>query len=594
MRIRCVVIIALFFCAAISVSSQDVEYSFNGQDGNIFYHTVEQGQTVYAISIMYHVSEEDIYRLNPSSREYIKIGEQLKIPQKNTFDPTKESDIYIFHTIQPLETIYGVSRKYNITEEQLAYANLGLTTQSFAAGKTIRIPADKMQTTPVTEKRAVVKEIEYTVKRRETMFSICRTFRVTEEQLKAHNPTLRNGLRAGMVIKIPVETEEVVVVQRNQNETDINMLLNYRNTSAKVDVVRIALLLSFQNTDTRITQTRTEFYEGMLLAVKELRDLGIAIELTPLDIGTGIQKTNEILKNEPLGNYNLIIGGETNEQIELIANFALKNGIKHVIPFSSSCESITSTNANVFQVNTSSQHLHSYVTSWACSLFANYNIIFVNTNDQKEDKTPFVRAFKSDLTQRSITFRNVDYNANSFSTDIRSSLSASKPNLIVPSSSSIETLDKIRGPLRSLLETRSATQITLFGYPEWQKYTDEVNNNYLEDFYALNTHFFPSFYANNLSSEIPQFKVKYMYWYNKNMINSYPKYALLGYDIGMFFISAIHSFGSNFENNIRQVNYKTLQNGFRFERVNNWGGFMNTNLYMVNYKRDYTITRSER
>lgn len=76
--------------------------------------------------------------------------------------------------------------------------------------------------------------------------------------------------------------------------------------------------------------------------------------------------------------------------------------------------------------------------------------------------------------------------------------------------------------------------------------------------------------------------------------NAYPKYALLGYDLGMFFISAIHLFGSNFENNIRQVNYKSLQNGFRFERVNNWGGFMNTNLYMVNYKRDFTITRAEK
>ena len=78
------------------------------------------------------------------------------------------------------------------------------------------------------------------------------------------------------------------------------------------------------------------------------------------------------------------------------------------------------------------------------------------------------------------------------------------------------------------------------------------------------------------------------------MINSYPKYALLGYDLGMFFISAIYSFGTGFENHIRQVNYESLQNGFRFERVNNWGGFMNTNLYMINYKRDFTIIRAEK
>jgi hypothetical protein len=27
--------------------------------------------------------------------------------------------------------------------------------------------------------------------------------------------------------------------------------------------------------------------------------------------------------------------------------------------------------------------------------------------------------------------------------------------------------------------------------------------------------------------------------------------------------------------------------------VNNWGGFINTNLFIVHYKNDYTVTRSE-
>jgi LysM repeat protein len=575
------------------VYSQEVEFSLNGRDGKIFYHTVEQGQTVYGLSIMYHVSEEDIYNLNPSSREYIKIGEKLKIPQKDTFNPAIRDDLYIFHTIQPGETLYGVSRNYNITQEQLADANLGLTPQTFAAGKTIRVPIDQMQAVPVTEKRMVTKEIEYTVKRRETMYSIRRTFNVTDEQLKQLNPALaKNGLKAGMVLKIPVETEETVVISANQSEIDINTLLAYRNISAKVDVVKVAVLLPF--TDARITQARTEFYEGMLMAFLEMLDLGVSLEWNALDIGTGTQKVNEILRGGLLGNYNLIIGGETNEQIELIADYALKNRIKYVVPFSSTCESLTSTNANVFQVFPASQHLHSYVTAWACALFSNYNIIFVNTNDSKEDQTPFVRAFKADLTQRSIAFRNIDYNVNTFSDDISGSLSATKPNLIVPLSSSLETLNKIKGPLRALTETRSATQITLFGYPKWQTYTDDVKDNYLEDFYALNTYFYTSFYANNLSPEIQQFKVKYKYWFNKNMMNAYPKYAILGYDLGMFFVSAIHSFGTNFENNIRQVNYKSLQNGFRFERVNNWGGFMNTNLYMVNYRKDFTITRADK
>ena len=589
----CIISISMFFVTAFSLLSQDVPFSLNGPEENIFYHTVEQGQTVYGISIMYNVSEEDIYRLNPSSREFIKIGEILKIPQKGTLNVSSEvtDKMYVFHTIQPKETLFGVSRTYNLTVEDLTVANPGLTSQTFAAGRNIRIPVVGAQL-PITEKRTVIKEIDYTVKRRETMYSLCRTFNVTSDQLISLNPELSKGLKAGMVIKIPVETEETVTIMpSDRNEYDISALMAYRNNYQKVDVIKIALLLPFTTSDKRISDTRTEFYEGFLLAVKNMRDSGIVIDLSLYDIGDGVQKTQEILRNEPFLNTNLLIGGNTNEQtIELIADFALKNGIKYVDPFSARSDYLSSRNASVFQVNTPYQYLYAYATALGCSLFSNYNIVFVTTreNDPREDKTPFVRTFKADLTQRNIPFRDLTYNEGTFATDINAFLSSTKPNVFVPLSSSLETLNKIRGPLRTIADSRPSNQITLFGYPEWQRYADEC----LEDFYALNTHIYTSFYANSLSADVQQFNAKYTYWFNKNMNPAYPKYAMLGYDIGMFFISAIHSFGANFENNLRQVNYDSLQYGFHFERVNNWGGFINTNLYIVRYQKDFTITRS--
>ena len=589
---RCIITISLFCITTLSLFSQNVGVSLNGQEGNIFYHTVEQGQTVYGISIMYNVSEEDIYRLNPSSREFIKIGETLKIPQKETLNVSNKviDNVYVFHTIQPKETLFGVSRTYNLTVEDLTKANPGISPQTFAVGKNIRIPVALTQL-PITEKRTVTKEIDYTVKRRETIFSLCKTFNITSDQLLQLNPELSKGLKAGMVIKIPVETDEIVTIAPDQNEYDINVLMANRNSYQKVDVIKIALLLPFITSDKRISETRIEFYEGFLLAVQNMRNSGIPIELWLYDIGDGIQKTKEVLQNEQLISMNLLIGGNTNEQtIELIADFALKNGSKYVVPFSARSDQLTSSNASIFQVNTPYQYLYPYATAMGCSLFSNYNIVFVasSDNDTREDKAQFVRTFKADLAQRNISFRDITYNQGTFTTDINAFLSSTKPNLIVPMSSSLEILNKIKGPLRVLTESKPTNYITLFGYPEWQRYTDEC----LEDFYMLNTHIYSSFFANSMSPDIQQFNAKYTYWFNKNMIQAYPKYAMLGYDIGMFFISAIHSFGANFENNIRQVNYDSLQYGFNFERVNNWGGFINTNLYMVRYQKDFTITRS--
>ena len=81
-----------------------------------FFHTIERGQTVYAIATMYGVTPDDIYRLNPDSKEGIKAGATLKIPQRDIVGGTakKQDGNYIFHTIQPKETLYSLSIRYTV------------------------------------------------------------------------------------------------------------------------------------------------------------------------------------------------------------------------------------------------------------------------------------------------------------------------------------------------------------------------------------------------------------------------------------------------------------------------------------------------
>ena len=88
----------------------------SGQDNNVFFHTIEKGQTVYAIATMYGVTPDDIYRLNPDSKEGIKAGATLKIPQRDIVGGTakKQDGNYIFHTIQPKETLYSLSIRYTV------------------------------------------------------------------------------------------------------------------------------------------------------------------------------------------------------------------------------------------------------------------------------------------------------------------------------------------------------------------------------------------------------------------------------------------------------------------------------------------------
>lgn len=582
-----------------------------------FSHTIERGQTVYAIATMYGVSTEDIYRLNPDSRNGIKAGDTLLIPQQKAATEKAESasatQNYTFHTIQKKETLYAVSMRYKVPATEIVKANPGLTAKTFTIGRTIRIPnfidaEENAVSKPSVKTETVVTEEEYKIARRETMYSLCKKFNISSHELIKRNPVLKKGVKAGTIIYVPVtKTEEVVVNDLKHDailsETEVNALLDKTENIEKLNQIKVALLLPFKDGQSSHATSRfVEYYEGMLLAVDSLKNMGASISLSVYDTGTGTAKLNKILKEDALKESNLIIGAVQNDQIAQIAQFAETNQIKYVIPFTSKNDNVLS-NSMIFQVNTPHSYLYSKAAQAGCELFAEDNIIIVNIND-KDVKKDFITAFKTELKDKNIKYKEINYKGETFSSDILALMDKNKKNVVLPTSSSLDALQLIKTPLRSLAETgieetdsanpenknRFVYNISMFGYPEWQTYMREA----LEDFYVLDTYIYTNFYADNLSDRIHNFYNSYKYWYSKTLINTFPKYGILGFDTGMYFLGAIHKYGINFEKNIDKISYPSLQTGFDFHRVNNWGGFINTNVFVVHYKKDYTVTRDER
>lgn len=595
-KISVYALIMLLSFTSVSLYSQNNKthvVTSNGQSSDTFNHTIERGETVYAIATMYGVSVQDIYRLNPESKESIKAGSTLKIPQRDAVAAPagKKGEDFLYHTIQPKETLYSLSTKYAVPATAIIDANPGLSAATFTIGKNIRIPATQIEQLPATEKKMVTKEIEYTIEKKETMYRICRKFNISSTELVEYNPSLKDGIKAGMVIKIPVRTEEnVTETAEIPKEREVNALLSAPKDIQRVNMIKVAILLPFM-ADEAASASRSrfvEYYEGFLLAVDSLRNMGCSVELSVFDTGNGTKKIKEILKQDALSDANLIIGALENDQIGLVADFAQKNNIKYVIPFTSKNDDVLS-NATVFQVNTPHSYLYAKAAQAGCDLFSDYNIIFLNIKDN-EEKADFIKTFKSELKQRHISFSDLNYRGETFPADVEALLKKDKRNVIVPTSSSQDALNKIKSPLRMLTETKPEYTLTMFGYPEWQTYTHDYC---LEDLHRLNTYIYGHFYADNLSQETSDFYTKYKTWYSKNLINSFPKYGILGFDTGMFFLGAINKYGLNFEENLDKIKYKSIQTGFDFQRVNNWGGFVNTNIFIIHYKSDFNVTRSE-
>ena len=575
-----------------------------GQDSKTFQHTIEQGETVYAIATMYGVTTEAIYKLNPGSKEGIKAGEVLLIPQKKAGVKGNNAETYTFHTIEAKETLYAVSMKYKVPAQYILQANPGLSVKTFQKGRTIRIPSNEsiqaMDQTAQTESKpqaeeAPVQEITYTIQKKETMYSLCRKFKVSSYELIKLNPQLKSGVKAGVEIKVPVKDDAVASKTENkastesfiQSESEVNALLSAPKSTRALNQLKVALLLPFNPSKKTAASSRfIEYYEGMLLAVDSLQNQGLSLDLSVYDTGEGTSRIREILTGETLPNADLIIGAVQNDQIKMIADFAKEHHIKYVIPFTSKNDDVLSNNF-VFQVNTPHSYLYSKAAERGRKLFANDHIIFVNIHD-KEEKKPFIKALQEELKDHQIPFKEIEYNGETFAQDLDSLYMVDQVrNVIIPTSSSLEALQKIKTPLRMLAETKTDYTISLFGYPEWQTYVREA----LDDFYALDTYIYTNFYADNLSKPMQDFYNKFKTWYSKDLINTYPKYGILGFDTGMFFFGAMKKYGVNFEEELDNIHYPSIQTGFDFHRVNNWGGFINTQIFIVHYNKDFTVTR---
>jgi len=158
--------------------------------------------------------------------------------------------------------------------------------------------------------------------------------------------------------------------------------------------------------------------------------------------------------------------------------------------------------------------------------------------------------------------------------------------MIMPVSLHLDALQKIKPILRLIAETSPEYNLTLFGYPRWQAYSKDC----LDDFHALNTYIYSSFYANNIHPGVKAFYEKYKNWYSKSPV---AVYSLMGFDTGMYFISAIKKFGANFEDRLSEMNYNSLQTGFDFERFDESGCHINKNIYIIHFNKDFTINRSQ-
>lgn len=555
-----------------------------------FTHTIAKGETVYSIARIYGVGPKEILELNPEAQAGIQAGAQLRIPQKQAGQKNKR-----FHTIAAGETLYRITQIYKVSATDICSANPGLSAENFQAGKVIVIPeatAAPAVTEPASQPAARTDERPrglansncremHKVARKETIVGIARQYGISEEELITANPEMAQRgykLKKGTFVCIPYARP----AQKPTPATPSNAeLFPAKAKATPMARIRMGVILPLKEKSNRGAKM-VEFYQGLLLAADSVRNEGTSVDIHAFDSGSSLADMQKLVANPALASLDVIFGPLYTNQLTTLSRFCKEHKIKLVVPFTVQSDEFYS-NPYIYAVNMTKSDMYSSVNELAPTRFANYNHVIIDAQEDDADCQAFVSGMQKALGTKGITTRTLSLQADDAA--LEQALNPFRDNLLIPNSSSIKTLNQLFPRLNKFIKEHPEYRISLLGSPEWQTYT----TSQLTNFYAFNTYVITSFYRNPLNSQTGLFEKKFRYWFRKPMMNAFPRFGMLGFDAGYYFLHGMARYGASFNDQMPALKVNPYQHTFRFQRASNWSGFINRKIQLIHYTPDQTI-----
>ncbi|WP_445457920.1 LysM peptidoglycan-binding domain-containing protein [Flavobacterium sp. HNIBRBA15423] len=164
-------------------------------------YIVQPKETLYSISKKFNVTVDEIKKVNTSITEAnLAIGQEITIPLSKNITNSSYKNAYT-HTVQSQETLYGIARAYNVSVQDLEELNKENLKEGLKIGQVIAIPSRKKTIDGKT--RIVTEEtVFHKVKAGETKYSVSKLYNISIKQLELQNPEIVNRFAVGTVLAV--------------------------------------------------------------------------------------------------------------------------------------------------------------------------------------------------------------------------------------------------------------------------------------------------------------------------------------------------------------------------------------------------------
>ncbi|MBA6152942.1 LysM peptidoglycan-binding domain-containing protein [Gelidibacter maritimus] len=609
-------------------------------------HTVKPGETIESIAKKYQVSVADIYALNPDAKRKLNPNSVLIIPNASAISSdatteTKELIGYASHKVKRKETLYGISKQYDVEIADIKKHNKRLYSENLRRGDEIRIPRYKIVVSKVTPSSALktykvqpkegkwrvaykfgitVAELEalnpgmnevlqpgdeinvpsttdekviddnfnyYTVQKSEGYYRLKIKLGLTQEELEKLNPELMvDGLKEGMVLKVP---QNVTVGEVAGEVEATNLTKNLRNLKTK----QIAVMLPFRlsrvdvglveeakemiKTDRRLSVS-LDFHTGVLMAVDSAKQLGISTKLKVFDTEDQLAEISNILNSNDFSEYDAVIGPLMANNFDRVARALERNQVPVISPITKPGHLLD----NVFQTIPEPQMLEDAIIKYVKDDPSRVNVVIISDHS----KRAISNRLKSEFASAKQIFSRKDKDGRDafyiMAADLSGAFSNGK-NYIFLETANEALVSNVTSMLNGL--TNKNQNIVLVTTNKTDAFEgSNVSNYHLASlkFHYPNTH--KSLNSDQQNSFVKSYKSKYGIEPNK--------FAARGFDLTFDVLLRLASDEDLYKASSNAIETQYTENKFRYAKQLN-GGYYNEAIYIVKYTSDLTIEEAK-
>ena len=453
-----------------------------------------------------------------------------------------EGKSYYIHTVLEKQTLYSIAREYGASIEEIYEANdkftsYDLRNKTLREGSKIFIPVTKKK------KGADTPEEEEPVEISEPA-EIAESVEVADTVTVIETPAVVDTIAVADTVAVIVDEPEAV------EEYDGN-----------VDVM---LLLPFKISGRQASRNYMDFYSGVLLAAREEGLEGIDINLSVYDCGKGLPKISE----EELSSTDVIIGPVSPEDMVAMLEVIPEDNFI-VSPLDPRTDSLAATHPNFIQVRGNLDAQYADLVAWVGSEYKPGDAVVVLFESEKKDGVDYVTGL---LDEAEIPYQTYSYNIERSKvamSGIRSKMTRSQMNhVILVSDAEVFTNDAIKNVG---LAGEAGLEVSLYCQSKARSYetTDP------EMMYKANMHVTRQYDIDYDDNKIKDFLLKY-----RAVFKTEPtSFSYQGYDLLMYFAGMVSNFKGDWKNMLdKNVTEKFLHTDFKFTKVSEEGGYINTAL----------------